>query len=553
MDEKIRLTLQVNGVADVKALEQEMRDLAEAFGAADVKIEKAGDTAKRAKKPLEELGESAKGGGRGLSNFAYAVQDLSQGGLGAVLNNVQQLAMGMGLGAGVAGGAQLALTGVLAFRGQLEKLLEITKPTVKNLEEFASANGALTKRVTELKKEIDELAKSETDRAENLVKLRSRTSDLANEQERLNKANAAAAEAEKLRNNPGTAETTEAQSRAQSFKESVTDTGKGADFTKRLVEAEQEKARAGITPERAFERLMDNPERRAEYNELRRDRTDENGAVISKGLSEDAAKNEMMKNFGNGLMLEMQDKANESGRMIAEGIIKGLANPKDTAENDKAFAGLRQTLPGDAAALRGYHQERLQSEALDAEVDASSATMRDQRLTREAKEAREQKAAQAARAAEMDARQKAAAAARVEKQAQEAEEQRVKLRDRVMSQNGLTPEGMAAQRQNAGVGATAAANRNRSAMANDQQRQLQAEFRRQGMAEKDAAKTTQEVMTAGDKIVRAMIQNGQATLNRFKQIELTQAELARMMAQQAAQQAAGQVGMPGRQFNAGRR
>ena len=217
---------------------------------------------------------------------------------------------------------------------------------------------------------------------------------------------------------------------------------------------------------------------------------------------------------------------------------------------------MAQISPAAANELRQYHLARLESEELDRQVEASIGGMQEARAAREKKLAENTKQINNMKrffsATEQAGRKddaKAKAAQQEKDKAEKAEEQRVKIRDQVMERNGMTPEGLAMQRQNAGVGATAAANRNRAGMANNQQQQMEAEFRRQGMTAEEAKKTTQEVMKAGDNIVRTMVQNGRLTLNRFKQIEMTQNELMRMMAEQAA----GQVGMPGRQFNAGRR
>ena len=68
-------------------------------------------------------------------------------------------------------------------------------------------------------------------------------------------------------------------------------------------------------------------------------------------------------------------------------------------------------------------------------------------------------------------------------------------------------------------------------------------------AEKAVQDGTKEVAQSGDKMVQAVVVNGRVTAQKFRQIEQSLAQLSGMIAQDMA----GQVGMPGRQFNAGRR
>jgi hypothetical protein len=181
--------------------------------------------------------------------------------------------------------------------------------------------------------------------------------------------------------------------------------------------------------------------------------------------------------------------------------------------------------------------------------------------------------------------------AKVEKEKNEAlEEGRRKRLDNFMQQEGLTPEGLAQQQEQAAARMPNGRMRQeaRDRVAGAQAAELRARMARRGMDENEQAaglrdignagrqrvpqrrgmrsvapsaennrtpaaekteENTKEVANAGDKMVRAVAQNGQVTLQKFQQIESTMLELSRMLAQNAG----GQVGMPGRQFNAGRR
>ena len=301
----------------------------------------------------------------------------------------------------------------------------------------------------------------------------------------------------------------------------------------------------------------------------------ETNRVISKGTEDDvtsAAKRVSMNNneFQNARLAAARAKAEAESRRLLGIVTGGAKSPEEfmeaynqlppavqqmileqqTSAREKEFES-QVGAPAAPGSLRGGSRQDFQRRMAAAKQDRADVQETfDREEADEVKRlAKVKEAEAAAKRAAKEAEDAAKKVAKEQEDAVKAEEQRVKIRDQVMARNGMTPEGLAAQRQNAGVGATAAANRNRAAMSNDQQRQMEAEFRRQGMTAKEAEKTTKEVMQAGDKMIAAMMKNGQVTLNRFRQLELTISGISRMMAEQAQ----GQVGMPGRQFNAGRR
>jgi hypothetical protein len=414
-----------------------------------------------------------------------------------------------------------------------------------------SAIGKQTAEVDRLKKEYEKLKDVDKDTFANRAKLITVTEDLKVAEEALRKEKEAMRAFEDAEKNVGEGETEKVRRQQQSFKELIVETGRLKALRDQMMAdasrqeepiSDDEAALAGAKAGDSFQNAKGGyaPE---DHNAL--------AASIYNRATDD--KKQEMRQRGRAAI--QQQREQEQKERVG-GILDKMQNAKTEEELNEAFEEMAQISPAAANELRQYHQARLESEELDRQVEASIGGMQEARAAREKKLAENTKQINNMKrffaATEQAGRKddaKAKAAQQEKDKAEKAEEQRVKLRDQYMERNGMTPEGLAIQRQNAGVGATAAANRNRAGMANSQQQQMEADFRRQGMTAEEAKKTTQEVMRAGDNIVRTMVQNGRLTLNRFKQIEMTQNELMRMMAEQAA----GQVGMPGRQFNAGRR
>ena len=555
-DEKIRLILNVSGVQDVKGLKDEMQALADALGVVDAKFEQVEDSSDKARKKLDDAKESVgkKGGGTGaaaaLLDLGYILDDVQYGFRG-VVNNIPNFVQKMGLGAGVAGVAGIAAVAINQLIQSFPELTDWMSKARPKIEELVSAIGKQTAEVDRLKKEYEKLKDVDKDTFANRAKLITVTEDLKVAEEALRKEKEAMKAFEDAEKNVGEGETEKVKRQQQSFKELIVETGRLKALRDQMMAdasrqedpiSDDEAALAGAKAGDSFQNVKGGykPE---DHNDL--------AASIYNRATDD--KKQEMRQRGRAAI--QQQREQEQKERVG-GILDKMQNAKTEEELNEAFEEMAQISPAAANELRQYHLARLESEELDRQVEASIGGMQEARAAREKRLAENTKqinnmkrffAATEQAGKKDDA--KAKAAQQEKDKAEKAEEQRVKIRDQVMERNGMTPEGLAMQRQNAGVGATAAANRNRAGMANNQQQQMEAEFRRQGMTAEEAKKTTQEVMKAGDNIVRTMVQNGRLTLNRFKQIEMTQNELMRMMAEQAA----GQVGMPGRQFNAGRR
>ena len=555
-EEKIRLVLNVSGVQDVKGLKDEMQALADALGVVDTKFEQVEDSSAKARKKLDDAKESVgkKGGGTGaaaaLLDLGYILDDVQYGFRG-VVNNIPGFVQKMGLGAGVAGVAGIAAVAINQLIQSFPELTDWMSKARPKIEELVTAIGKQTAEVDRLKKEYEKLKDVDKDTFANRAKLITVTEDLKVAEEALRKEKEAMKAFEDAEKNVGEGETEKVKRQQQSFKELIVETGRLKALRDQMMAdasrqedpiSDDEAALAGAKAGDSFQNVKGGykPE---DHNDL--------AASIYNRATDD--KKQEMRQRGRAAI--QQQREQEQKERVG-GILDKMQNAKTEEELNEAFEEMAQISPAAANELRQYHLARLESEELDRQVEASIGGMQEARAAREKRLAENTKqinnmkrffAATEQAGKKDDA--KAKAAQQEKDKAEKAEEQRVKIRDQVMERNGMTPEGLAMQRQNAGVGATAAANRNRAGMANNQQQQMEAEFRRQGMTAEEAKKTTQEVMKAGDNIVRTMVQNGRLTLNRFKQIEMTQNELMRMMAEQGA----GQVGMPGRQFNAGRR
>ena len=555
-EEKIRLVLNVSGVQDVKGLKDEMQALADALGVVDTKFEQVEDSSDKARKKLDDAKESVgkKGGGTGaaaaLLDLGYILDDVQYGFRG-VVNNIPNFVQKMGLGAGVAGVAGIAAVAINQLIQSFPELTDWMSKARPKIEELVTAIGKQTAEVDRLKKEYEKLKDVDKDTFANRARLITVTEDLKVAEEALRKEKEAMKAFEDAEKNVGEGETEKVKRQQQSFKELIVETGRLKALRDQMMAdasrqeepiSDDEAALAGAKAGDSFQNVKGGykPE---DHNDL--------AASIYNRATDD--KKQEMRQRGRAAI--QQQREQEQKERVGS-ILDKMQNAKTEEELNEAFEEMAQISPAAANELRQYHLARLESEELDRQVEASIGGMQEARAAREKRLAENAKQINNMKrffaATEQAGRKddaKAKAAQQEKDKAEKAEAQRVKIRDQVMERNGMTPEGLAMQRQNAGVGATAAANRNRAGMANNQQQQMEAEFRRQGMTAEEAKKTTQEVMKAGDNIVRTMVQNGRLTLNRFKQIEMTQNELMRMMAEQAA----GQVGMPGRQFNAGRR
>jgi len=550
-DEKIRLVLNVTGVQDVKQLKQEMEDLAMALGVVDANFEKLDNNTPQVPKNLDKVKKGGSEAAAALLDLSYMLDDVQYGFRG-VVNNIPNFAQKMGLGAGVAGVAGIAAVAINQLITYSADYLESIKKIDPKIGELTSTIGKQTAEVERLKKEYEKLKDVDKDTFTNRAKLITVTEDLREAEESLRKEKEAMRAFEEAEKNVGEEETEKVKRQQQSFKELIVETGRLKTLRDQMMQDVSRKedtpisddaaAIAGAKAGDSFQNAKGGykPE---DYNNL---------AASIYNRATDDKKLEMRQR---GVAIIQQQRIQDQKERVGS-ILDRMQNAKTEEDLNKAYEEMAQISPAAANELRIYHQQRLASEELDKELEGSVDGMR------EARAAREQKLAEGTKqinnmkrvfGAYVQAGKKDDAKAKAVQQeadkAQKAEVQRQQMRDRALAQNNLTPEGLATQRQNSGVGATAAANRNRNAMGNNQERQLNDLFRRQGMSEEESKKTTQEVMRSGDNIVRTMIQNGQLTLNRFKQIEMTQQEIMRQMAQQAA----GQVGMPGRQFNAGRR
>jgi len=515
--------------------------------------------------------------GRGLMSLSYALQDLYQGGFSAILNNIPMLATQFGLTAGTAGA--LAIGGLAvneAFKA-MAPLFEDTEGKLNTLSEawkdFADGIGSAKTDIELTEIAVKALAESigsnwitslETvnDKFREFMNLAKEANELRKEQE---KDQADRKSGENMLNEMG-----EDKDRGKQYKEYIQ--GQGEDGARArqdaLAKDMREKARQEVIEDQvAAEEKAGLYAGNAEYRErlkmIRRNQLDK---TVS---ADDEAVVDRSKSMAAGTMAA-----------AARGDKKALAQ---IAAADKEFAEYEKEVAADAEAQKvhaKWREKRLEREqrelAENKEQERLASIGPPVQLFRD-NVAAEREAAE--RATEREANKKKVEA-EVEKKKNEAlEASRTKRLDNFMEQEGLTPQMLLQQQEMAAARMPTQRDRARVRMQVQQQQaaELRARMARRGMDEAEqqaglrdignamrpqrggngmrsvAPKAvddgTKAVEQTGDKMVQAVVTNGKVTTQKFQQIEATMNELSRMMAQNMA----GQVGMPGRQFNAGRR
>lgn len=621
-DEKIRLVLSTSGGQDVKDLEKHFVDLAEALGVTDIEFEKVTEDADNAKKKVVEFSESldvadnkledvateahnakvqledlarttgatgnalddvgvkseraktkvkdlgegmetatgTKGsGGRGLGGFAYAMQDLAQGGFPAVLNNVQQLAAGVGLGAGLAGALQLAGVGIFVFGEKLVKLSGLIDESIKpKLGDLTSELNKQAAEVKRLKDEYDKLIESEELTLANRAKLRNVTEDLTQAEAKLAEEKAAASALEKADKQQGVELDEKTKGQKQSFKEKFVDTGQMPKLKQELMRSELEKnpdLTDGEIRKRMFEVMANEngtttKEAEAQYYGAGLNLSPEALAASQKNTN---------KKYKEAARQQLQSERGEDAKTRVGRILDAFQNAKTQDELDKAFQELAQISPARANELREYHTQRLESEALDEEVEKSSSMMKEQRASRDKEKANSIKSIgnmdkvfgaynKLNNKANTDAEKARAREDKKERtQEQKDEDKRQDIRDKAMERMGVTPEGLAVQRQNSAVGNSKSAQSARQNTAQQQEQALLQRFQNDGMTAEQAKKTTDEIGKIGKDIVQTMLRTGAMDLTMFKQLQMTAKgqELQRMKAMQEMRAGIRQPGFQG--------
>jgi len=517
--------------------------------------------------------------GRGLMSLSYALQDLYQGGFSAILNNIPMLATQFGLTAGTAGVLAIAGLAVNETFKMMAPLFEDTEGKLNTLSEawkdFAEGLGSAKTDLELTEIAVKALAESMgsnwitsldtvNDKFKEFLKLAKEANELRKEQE---KDQADRKSGENLLNDMGGD-----KDRGQQYKEYIQ--GQGEDNARakqeKLAKDMREKARQEVIEDQvAAEEKAGLYAGNAEYRErlkmIRRNQLDK---TVS---ADDEAVVDRSKSMAAGTMAA-----------AARGDKKALAQ---IAAADKEFAEYEAEVKADKEAEevhKKWREKRLEREKQELEdakeqkrlasigppEEAFRNNIAAQRL------AEEREAERVAQRKIIDAK--------VEKDKNEAlEAGRVKRLDNFMQQEGLTPQMLLQQQQAAAARMPTQRDRARAMMQVQQQQEaeLRARMERRGMdggeinaglrdignamrpprggngmrsvapAAEKAEKDAKEVQEAGDKMVRAVAQNGQVTLQKFRQIEGTMLELSRMMAQNMA----GQVAAPARQFNVQRR
>lgn len=501
-EEKIRLVLETLGVDSVKAANRELREMQN-------ELKKTGDAASQA---------AGKGGanGQGVLQLAYFIDDL-QYGMRGIINNMPQLVQALGLGAGMAGVVGIAAVAVSQLLDKFPGWIEGNEKIKLSLDQLLDSIKAEEAAVKRQKEEVDKLGKSNSDRIEDLTKLKIATEDLKAAEDQLaedRKNRKAFEDAEK---NVGAADREELGRRKGAFKDLVTDAGGEKDLRDQISNSV-----AGSMPN-------------VEITEADRQR------AMSEVASEAGAN---LKNMSPGEIRRRTDaklKRIRSDRMLnrdrdirsaTEGIFGGLANPANVAESDAALARLGQFAPDQAAAMQGL----MSSDRQDAAFEAGNARWNQfgAPKRRAAERAAERLAIEQANNPQIPV--ELLAARRRDNAEQEAAD---KARRDILS--GLAPmlpdpETLAAMRRgNAGIG-VGAVQRMRNLESADQNA-LFGTFRNAGMSEGDAKRSVGEYMQQGnEKFAEFAEANGMNAKNLSSGFRASQALLQRIMQDQAETQ-----------------
>lgn len=157
-DEKIRLILEILGAKDIDAAK-------DAAGRLKDKLEEVAPSADKAAAAADKL---AKGGGnsaQSMMQLGRVVQDFQGGGILGITNNMEGMAMALGLGPGIAGVATLAAVALAALNPQIKALI-------------ANLAGSHTKTEAEAMKELEENTHRTAEETARLNKFKEREAEL---------------------------------------------------------------------------------------------------------------------------------------------------------------------------------------------------------------------------------------------------------------------------------------------------------------------------------------------------------------------------------------
>lgn len=340
-EEKIRLVLETLGTDNVKQANRVLREMQE-------ELVKVGNASTQA------AGKSGPNG-MGVLQLAYFIDDL-QYGMRGIINNMPQLVQAMGLGAGMAGVVGIAAVAVSQlvdkFPGWIEGNEKI-KLTVDQLVDAIKAEEAAVKRQ---KEEVEKLGKVNSDRIEDLTKLKIATEDLKAAEDQLaedRKNRKAFEEAEK---NVGAADKEELARRKGAFKDLVTDAGGEKGLRDQISNAV-----AGAMPDFQITEEHRKQARAEVIDEAGVDFMNMTAAEVDMHTERKLRSHKFQQKIRGRFRMERDAEIRKS----TEAIFGGLAAPGTVAESDAAMAQLGQFAPDQAAAIRGLMDFDQQNAAFD--------------------------------------------------------------------------------------------------------------------------------------------------------------------------------------------
>jgi hypothetical protein len=328
-EEKIRLVLETLGADSVRQAARAMREL-------EKSTKDAGEAAEKATgKPGAN--------GTGILQLAYFIDDL-QYGIRGVMNNIPGLIQSLGLGAGLAGVAGVAAVAVGVLVEKHPEWMKWNEKVKLSLAELIDAIKAEEEAVKRQKEEVEKLGKSNSDRIEDLTKLKIATEDLKAAEDQLaedRKNRKAFEDAEK---NVGAADKDELGRRKGAFKDLVSDAGGEKDLRDQISNAV-----AGSMPD--FQITAEH------RKQARAEVIEEAGADFMNMTAGEIEQHTERKLKSPKFLQKVRGQfglaRDREIRAATESIFGGLAAPGSVAESDAALAQLGQFAPDQAAALQG--------------------------------------------------------------------------------------------------------------------------------------------------------------------------------------------------------
>lgn len=518
------------------------------MGIVDYKFEKTGDAARKAAEGVDQLNEAAAsaagssggrtrtrspgkppapggggfGGGQGILQFAFMLDDM-QYGLRGVLNNIPPVLTGLGVGAGLTGVISIATIAVSQLIERKKEWFSTNETGTKSLKELSDEISEETAAIEKQKKAIEDLGKQNSDRIEDLVKLRNLTDDLKTAEAQLETDRKNRKAVEDAAKNVGTAAEEEFAKQKDAIKSTITDAGRQAEVLQGITTAVDQQT-PGIDDGKVY----------AEAAEMARNAV---GPNVWEQLQQPARDN-LTRQYVQRVRANKQFARDREIRGRVDGIFGGLFNPANQKELDEAFGQLRGVMPGVANEIAGVRQFDRENEEAERGNERWRQGGRGVRRRRE-----DGMSAAEAEQARLDGVVDEATRffGDRNKAARNAADRQASARETAINRAMMNPEGwqqQVMQARNAAIEQgrnpreVAALNeRNQAAVAN----KMAEGFEKAGFTREQAAEASVRVMGSVTESIQRMVRTGQMSLDAYGRLTVTVNNLQQQINAQAAE------------------